>query len=49
VFVFATDGVHEFVNTRIMINAINDHGSDLDAARKADRARSILIGAVRTT
>jgi serine/threonine protein kinase len=32
VFVFATDGVHEFVSSRIMINAIKDHGGDLDAA-----------------
>ena len=32
VFVFATDGVHEFANARTMINAIKDHGADLDAA-----------------
>jgi serine/threonine protein phosphatase PrpC len=32
VFVFATDGVHEFASTRTMINAVKDHGGDLDAA-----------------
>ncbi|HEV7607926.1 MAG TPA: protein kinase [Steroidobacteraceae bacterium] len=32
VFLFATDGVHEFVNARVMINAIADHADDLDAA-----------------
>ena len=32
VFVFATDGVHEFANARTMINAIKDHGANLDAA-----------------
>ena len=34
VFVFATDGVHEFANARTMINAIKDHGTDLDAAAR---------------
>ncbi|MEO8020098.1 MAG: bifunctional protein-serine/threonine kinase/phosphatase [Pseudomonadota bacterium] len=32
VFLFATDGVHEFVNARVMINAIREHAGDLDAA-----------------
>jgi serine/threonine protein phosphatase PrpC len=34
VFVFATDGVHEFANSRFMINALNDHSGDLDAAAR---------------
>ncbi|HYJ41708.1 MAG TPA: bifunctional protein-serine/threonine kinase/phosphatase [Steroidobacteraceae bacterium] len=34
VFVFATDGVHEFANSRFMINAVKDHGGDLDAAAR---------------
>ena len=34
VFVFATDGVHEFANSRFMINAVKDHGDDLDAAAR---------------
>jgi len=34
VFVFATDGVHEFVNTRIMVNAVKDHADDPDAAAR---------------
>ena len=41
VFVFATDGVHEFVSARIMINAVKDHADDLDAAARADRARGL--------
>jgi serine/threonine protein phosphatase PrpC len=32
VYIFATDGVHEFANARTMINAIKDHGADLDVA-----------------
>jgi serine/threonine protein phosphatase PrpC len=35
VFVFATDGVYEFANSRFMINAVNDHRGDLDAAARA--------------
>jgi serine/threonine protein phosphatase PrpC len=35
VFVFATDGVYEFANSRFMINAVNDHSGDLDAAASA--------------
>jgi serine/threonine protein phosphatase PrpC len=34
VFVFATDGVHEFVSAREMINAVKDHAADLDAAAR---------------
>jgi serine/threonine protein phosphatase PrpC len=34
VFVFVTDGVHEFANSRTMINAVTDHGADLDAAAR---------------
>jgi serine/threonine protein phosphatase PrpC len=34
VFVFATDGVYEFANSRFMINAVKDHGDDLDAAAR---------------
>ena len=34
VFVFATDGVHEFANARMMINAVKDHAADLDAAAR---------------
>ena len=34
VFVFATDGVYEFASSRFMINAVNDHGADLDAAAR---------------
>lgn len=34
VFVFATDGVYEFANSRFMINAIKDHGDDLDSAAR---------------
>jgi serine/threonine protein phosphatase PrpC len=35
VFVLATDGVHEFVSERFMINTIKDHARDLDAAARA--------------
>ncbi len=41
VFVLATDGVHEFANARFIINAINDHGGELDSA-----ARLIAIEAL---
>jgi len=34
VFVFATDGVHEFTSARFMINAVNDHGAELDSAAR---------------
>jgi serine/threonine protein phosphatase PrpC len=34
VFIFATDGVHEFANSRTMINAVKDHRDDLDAAAR---------------
>ena len=34
VFVFATDGVYEFANSRFMINAIKDHGDALDTAAR---------------
>jgi serine/threonine protein kinase len=34
VFVLVTDGVHEFVSSRIMINAIQDHADDLDSAAR---------------
>ena len=34
VFVFATDGVHEFASSRTMINAVKDHRDDLDAAAR---------------
>ena len=32
VYLFTTDGVHEFTNSRTMINAVKDHAGDLDAA-----------------
>jgi serine/threonine protein kinase len=35
VFVIVTDGVHEFASARFMINAVKDHGADLDAAARA--------------
>jgi serine/threonine protein phosphatase PrpC len=40
VFIFATDGVHEFASARFMVDAVNDHGDDLDSAAKrmADEA-----------
>jgi serine/threonine protein phosphatase PrpC len=31
-FVIATDGVHQFVSERFLVNAVNDHAADLDAA-----------------
>jgi serine/threonine protein phosphatase PrpC len=34
VYVFATDGVHEFASARLMINAVKDHAGDLDAAAR---------------
>jgi serine/threonine protein phosphatase PrpC len=34
VFVFATDGVHEFVSSRVMINAVKDHAGNLDDAAR---------------
>jgi serine/threonine protein kinase len=34
VFVFATDGVHEFASSRVMINAVKDHAGDLDTAAR---------------
>ena len=34
VYLFATDGVHEFASPRLMINAVKDHAADLDAAAK---------------
>jgi serine/threonine protein phosphatase PrpC len=35
IFLIATDGVHQFVGERFMINAVADHASDLDAAARA--------------
>jgi serine/threonine protein phosphatase PrpC/predicted Ser/Thr protein kinase len=35
IFVIATDGVHQFVGERFMINAVADHAADLDAAARA--------------
>jgi serine/threonine protein phosphatase PrpC len=32
IYLFATDGVYEFANARVMINAIREHSGDLDAA-----------------
>jgi serine/threonine protein phosphatase PrpC len=34
-FVFATDGVHEHASERVIVEAIRDHDSDLDAAARA--------------
>jgi serine/threonine protein phosphatase PrpC len=40
VFVFATDGVHEFLSSRVVIDAVRANAGDLDAAarRMADEA-----------
>jgi serine/threonine protein phosphatase PrpC len=40
VFVFATDGVHEFLSSRVVIDAVRENAGDLDAAarRMADEA-----------
>lgn len=35
VFVLATDGVHEHVNARSLINALSDRSADLDAAARS--------------
>jgi serine/threonine protein phosphatase PrpC len=35
IFLIATDGVHQFVGERFMINAVADHAADLDAAARA--------------
>ena len=35
IFLFATDGVYEYANSHYIINAINEHGHDLDKAAKA--------------
>ena len=35
VFVFATDGVHEHASERAIVEAIREHGADLDAAARA--------------
>ncbi len=35
IFLFATDGVYEHVSSQFIINAIHEHGNDLDAAAKA--------------
>jgi serine/threonine protein phosphatase PrpC len=32
VYLFATDGVYEFLNARLMVEAIREHAGDLDAA-----------------
>ena len=34
IFLFATDGIYEFVESRVMVSAINEHANDLDAAAK---------------
>jgi serine/threonine protein phosphatase PrpC len=35
IFLIATDGVHQYVGERFMINAVADHAADLDAAARA--------------
>ena len=34
VFLFATDGIYEFVESRVMVSAINESADDLDSAAK---------------
>ncbi len=34
IFLFVTDGIYEFVESRVMINAINEYTNDLDTAAK---------------
>src|SRR6478736_3925330 len=43
-FLIATDGVHQFVSERFMINAVNDHAADLDAAARAIVAEAFERG-----
>ncbi len=44
VFLFTTDGVHEFASARVMINAIADHAADLDAAARVIVAEAFERG-----
>jgi serine/threonine protein phosphatase PrpC len=43
-FVIATDGVHEFVSQRFLVNALQDHAADLDAAARAIVAEAFERG-----
>ncbi|HEX6396765.1 MAG TPA: protein phosphatase 2C domain-containing protein, partial [Steroidobacteraceae bacterium] len=44
VFVVATDGVHQFVSERFMINAVSDRSADLDSAARAIVAEAFERG-----
>ena len=44
IFLAATDGVHQFVSERFMINAVGDHAADLDAAARAIVAEAFERG-----
>ncbi len=43
-FVIATDGVHQSVSERFMVNAVQDHAADLDAAARAIVAEAFERG-----
>ncbi len=44
IYLVATDGVHQFVSERFMINAVGDHAADLDAAARAIVAEAFERG-----
>jgi serine/threonine protein phosphatase PrpC len=43
-FVIATDGVHQSVSERFVVNAVHDHAADLDAAARAIVAEAFERG-----
>jgi hypothetical protein len=43
-FVIATDGVHQSVSERFIVNAVKDHAEDLDAAARAIVAEAFERG-----
>jgi serine/threonine protein phosphatase PrpC len=43
-FVIATDGIHQSVSERFMVNAVQDHAADLDAAARAIVAEAFERG-----
>jgi serine/threonine protein phosphatase PrpC len=44
IFVLTTDGVHEYVEAKVVAQAIADHGDDLDAAARAIVAAALAAG-----
>jgi serine/threonine protein phosphatase PrpC/ribosomal protein L39E len=44
VFLLATDGVHQFVSKRFVLDAVSEHAADLDAAARAIVAEALERG-----